>query len=367
MLASVDAGWDITQEPVRGSYPGPWWIGLSGGERTSRRNAFTLPRPPMSHLTGLRPLEGGDGRSVFRLPASPWFQTATGMFLGSMSIWAADAPFGGCIMSVLEPGKVVTTSELTMSFLRPATVGSGSLTATARMIHVGRTQGLSEARVEDASGRLIAHGTSRLFILSFPSWPEPPDDITPAELPAYDTPDPYERPLDWEPYPADTWETRSGLEIFQSVAKGDLPRWPLGRLFGLRIADVDEGTATFTMPATEWLHSPARMLYGGALAVLADAALSASIATTLPPRTAYATLDLHMNYLRPVFGDGREVVARASVVHRGRTLAVARSEVTNADGKTVVVATGSAMLFPGRSWDALVVPADEEPPGDDDD
>ena len=122
------------------------------------------------------------------------------------------------------------------------------------------------------------------------------------------------------------------------------------------------------MTATEWLQSPARMLYGGALAVIADAALTGAIATTLPPRTAYAMLDLHMNFLRPVFGDGRDITARARVEHRGRSFAVARCEVQNADGKTAVIASGSAMILPGRSWDALhpVVPADEEPTGDDD-
>jgi uncharacterized protein (TIGR00369 family) len=55
-------------------------------------------------------------------------------------------------------------------------------------------------------------------------------------------------------------------------------------------------------------------------------------------------MDLKVNYLRPVVPDGRDLRAHGRVRHIGRTIAVAESEVTNADGKTVVLATGSAML-----------------------
>jgi acyl-coenzyme A thioesterase PaaI-like protein len=49
-----------------------------------------------------------------------------------------------------------------------------------------------------------------------------------------------------------------------------------------------------------------------------------------------------------VFGDGRDLVARAEVVNRGRTLAIARAEVVNDDGKPVALATGSSIYLPGR-------------------
>ena len=78
--------------------------------------------------------------------------------------------------------------------------------------------------------------------------------------------------------------------------------------------------------------------------MLADTALNCAIITSTRPGTAVAAMDLKVNYLRPAPTDGRDLHAHGRVRHVGRTIAVAESEVTNADGKTVVLATGSAML-----------------------
>jgi uncharacterized protein (TIGR00369 family) len=84
------------------------------------------------------------------------------------------------------------------------------------------------------------------------------------------------------------------------------------------------------------------------VALLADSALSAAIGTTLPAGTAFASVDLKVNYLRPLASDGREATARGTVLHSGRRVAVASAEVRDADDKTVALATGSAMILPGR-------------------
>jgi uncharacterized protein (TIGR00369 family) len=102
------------------------------------------------------------------------------------------------------------------------------------------------------------------------------------------------------------------------------------------------------MPATEWLHSPAGRLQGGTIVMLADQTMMTAVLTTTPAGTAIAGLDLKANFLRPVFGDGADLVARAEVVHQGRTLAISRVRVENAEGKPVMLATGTAMYLPGR-------------------
>jgi uncharacterized protein (TIGR00369 family) len=103
-----------------------------------------------------------------------------------------------------------------------------------------------------------------------------------------------------------------------------------------------------TLPPTGWLTSPARTVQGGVIAALADITMGVAVETTAPAGTAVAGLDLKVNYLRPVLGDGRDLTARASVIHAGRTLVITRAEVENADGKPVALATGSSMYLPGR-------------------
>ena len=132
---------------------------------------------------------------------------------------------------------------------------------------------------------------------------------------------------------------------------GELPRPPLSYLMGARPTEAGEATCTFAMPATGWLCSPLGTVEGGVTACLADLALGGAVQTTVPSGTALAPTDLRVQFLRPVRPDGRMLTAAARVVHRGRTVAVAQAAVTNADGKLVALATGSALLLPGRRAD----------------
>jgi uncharacterized protein (TIGR00369 family) len=83
---------------------------------------------------------------------------------------------------------------------------------------------------------------------------------------------------------------------------------------------------------------------------MTSAAVSAAAADT-----AVAPLDFKVNYLRPVFPDGKDLTASARILHRGRTLIVTAVEITNAEGKQVALATGSAMYLPGRPANLLGV------------
>jgi uncharacterized protein (TIGR00369 family) len=66
----------------------------------------------------------------------------------------------------------------------------------------------------------------------------------------------------------------------------------------------------------------------------------------IQPTQAYATLDLKIQYVRPVFPDDGVLTAAGKVVHCGRSIAIATVEVTNAAGKTVLYGTGSAAILP---------------------
>jgi uncharacterized protein (TIGR00369 family) len=210
---------------------------------------------------------------------------------------------------------------------------------------------MADALIEDADGRAVAHSTTRCFILPpIEPPPDPPDRLEPVSIPEQPTPDPYQRPVSGQAVPQDVWDRMTGLEVMRALASGDLPVPPIVHLTGLQPVTFDEGSATFSLPCTAWLCSPSGYVQGGMIALLADTVLASAVQTTVGPRTVYAPLDLKVNFLRPVFPDGRDLRATATVVHRGRSLAVSRAEVTNADGKAVAVATGTAMIREGHPW-----------------
>ena len=149
--------------------------------------------------------------------------------------------------------------------------------------------------------------------------------------------------------PQDIWDERTGLGVLQASIAGDLPAPPIHQLTGLALTSATDGEVAFELPGSPWLCAPPRGRdQGGAVAMLAEAAVSGAIQTRLPAATALASIDLKVNFLRPFAADGREAVARGAVVQVGRRIAVANARVLDADSKAIAVATGSAMLLPGR-------------------
>jgi uncharacterized protein (TIGR00369 family) len=324
-------------------------LALPGLERLRSFGDGNSPAPPLFHLTGARPTGFGKGTADAEMPATPWLLNSAGLIGGGTLAILADIAFGCAFETGIGPATPYTTAELSLTFLRPAGAG-GTLTAHGQAIHTGRSIGLSEAFLLDPSGdRLIAHGTSRLSVLArVDSLPDPPDAGPPAEPPQDATPDAYLRSAPDGVIPQSTWAELSGAEILARQLRGELPPPPIHFLTGLLLSDAGDGTATMRMPATEWLTSPSTLLQGGTIAMLADHAMQAAVLSTAEAGTAVAGLDLKVNFLRPGIADGRDLVARADVVHRGRTLAITRADVSNADGRTVVLATGSSMYLPGR-------------------
>src|SRR5438105_457211 len=244
---------EIWREPVRGGYADISFLGLDGLERIRVAGLGTMPAPPIHHLTGLRPLEASPGNVGYEMPASPWWQTSAGVFTPGVMAFLADAPLGAAISTALPAGKVLTTSDLAMNFLRPASVESERLVGRSRLIQAGRSLGLSEVTVEDAQRRMLAHGTTRCFLFQpITPVPDPPHELTPYTPPAYDTPDPYLRPAPGAVLPQDVWDRMSGLDILRGLMAGDLPRPPFAYFTGGRWVEAEEGTAAFAMPMTEW-------------------------------------------------------------------------------------------------------------------
>jgi hypothetical protein len=55
------------------------------------------------------------------------------------------------------------------------------------------------------------------------------------------------------------------------------------------------------------------------------------------------------------------MTARATLAHRGRTMAVATAELTNEDGKRIALASSSVMLLTGRPWSEIGGAVDRGP------
>ena len=345
MLIREPALWrDI---PVRGEILDSSARDLSGLE------ALRLVRaqPPMGRLTGLTFDAAGDGSAAFSLLVSPWFEWSNGGVPGGVLAIAADAALGCALQSLLPAHTQYTTAEMSMTYVRPARIGS-LITAHGRALYRGRTMGLSSGEVVDVDGTLVAYSTSRMRIFGEAaagapargSTAAPPARSSPSTS-TDDGPDPYLRPVSGERIDEEEFRGRSGVEIIHAQIRGELPLPPIHHLLGIVPTEATLGAASCAMPLSGWLATPFGWPQGGFIVVLADVALALATQTTLSKGEGMASVDIKVNFLRPVAGDGSTLEARAKVVHRGRSLTVGTAEVLGADGRPVALATGSAALL----------------------
>jgi acyl-CoA thioesterase len=72
----------------------------------------------------------------------------------------------------LPSGREVTTTNLSVSYVRPSGVGD-VLTSRAEVLHLGRRTASLAVRVEDQRAGLVAHGTATLMFLDGAAAPQP--------------------------------------------------------------------------------------------------------------------------------------------------------------------------------------------------
>jgi uncharacterized protein (TIGR00369 family) len=119
--------------------------------------------PPVAELLGIELVSMEDGVCTMKLEAQERHSNPMGTIHGGILGDLADAAMGMAYFSTLEPGESFTTLELKINFLRP--FWTGLLVARGRVVHGGRTMGMTECDVVDDRERLIARATSTCLTL----------------------------------------------------------------------------------------------------------------------------------------------------------------------------------------------------------
>ena len=132
----------------------------------------------------------------------------------------------------------------------------------------------------------------------------------------------------------------------RALLDGRVPPPPVARLIGLRLLNAEPGHAVFELDTDLDRHAnPMGTLHGGILCDLADAAMGFAYASTLAADESFTTLELKINFLRPVWQT--RLAASGRVVQRGRTIGLVECDVTDAEGRLVARASSTCMSLRG--------------------
>lgn len=122
-------------------------------------------RVPIGMTLGFRLVEAEEGRAVFEAEAGPWAYNPIGSVHGGWYAAVLDAPLGCALHTTLPAGVGYTTLEMKVNVVGAVRPDTGVLRAVGTLVHRGNRTAVTEARLEDAQGRLYAHATSTCLIL----------------------------------------------------------------------------------------------------------------------------------------------------------------------------------------------------------
>jgi len=140
--------------------------GLSGLEVMRRIAAGDLPQPAISHTLGFRLTEVAEGRAVFEGEPAEYHYNPIGTVHAGFPLTLLDSAMGCALVTTLDAGVPWTTLEVKANFTRALTSETGLVRCIGTVVHPGRRVATTEARLEDTDGRLYAHGTSTILVLS---------------------------------------------------------------------------------------------------------------------------------------------------------------------------------------------------------
>lgn len=138
--------------------------------------------------------------------------------------------------------------------------------------------------------------------------------------------------------------TMSGLQFLQTMVAGELPPPPLLELLGIRAVEVSEGRMVFAVEPAESHYNPIGSVHGGLAATLLDSAMGCAVHSMLPAGTAYTTLEIKVNYLRPLTRETGVVTCEGKVIHLGGRIATAEARITDAAGKLYAHGTTTCIV-----------------------
>jgi uncharacterized protein (TIGR00369 family) len=144
---------------------------------------------------------------------------------------------------------------------------------------------------------------------------------------------------------AEAGKRLSGMDYLKAIAAGELPRPPISATMDFGIEVIEDGRVVFVLDPKEFHYNPIGMVHGGVASTLLDSALGCAVHTKLPAGAGYSSIDIKVNFLRPISHKTGRIYCEGVVVHFGSKIAFAEGRITDKNGKLYAHGTSSLMLF----------------------
>lgn len=137
----------------------------------------------------------------------------------------------------------------------------------------------------------------------------------------------------------------TGLDLLLAFKDAPDHRPNIGKFLGMVMEDVEEGRVTFTIDTRPEFSNPLGSLHGGIYATILDSAMGCAVHSLLAPGVGYGTVEMKLNFIRAVPTDGDTLTASGTVVHLGRSTAVAEGRILDSRGRLIAHGTQTCMIY----------------------
>jgi uncharacterized protein (TIGR00369 family) len=145
--------------------------------------------------------------------------------------------------------------------------------------------------------------------------------------------------------PREVLTAGSGLAFLQGLIDGVHPPPPFSHTTGIYLTSVSEGRAVFTGEPSEDFLNPIGTVHGGWISALLDSAMACAVHSTLKPGQGYTTVEMKINFVRPVLPSSGALTCEGIVIHRGGTLATSEGRLLDTAGKLLAHGTETCMII----------------------
>lgn len=137
----------------------------------------------------------------------------------------------------------------------------------------------------------------------------------------------------------------SGIDYINAVRSGELPVSPMLKLLDIHGREWHEGYALFTVLPQEFHYNPMGMAHGGLACALLDTAMAVSVVTMLPKGVGYVTLEIKVNFVKPMTSEHGEMRAEGRALHVGSRTATAEGRISDVNGTLYAHGTTTLLLM----------------------
>ncbi len=146
------------------------------------------------------------------------------------------------------------------------------------------------------------------------------------------------------------------VERLRKMIESGKPIMPFADLLGFSIKSVDVGTSVIEIEMKKHHANPSGTLHGGVFCAIADTAMGVAFSTMLAEGESLTTLELKINYLKPLWKG--KVRASARVVKKGRTTGLVECDVLDENDQLVARASSTYMAITGEQAKGRALPSE---------